>query len=89
MARKRLDDTGALVARGFETTVQSSHVSKSVRRIDNGYVTEVCTSGPGGYKRSETFSQTPPDSDGRGAAHGPNETRGSLADAVGYLKGGK
>lgn len=59
MARKRLNDTAAIVA---EPLGSEQSMSVSVRKIDNGYVTRTshCDPRTGAYNSAETFSKNPP-----------------------------
>jgi len=84
MARKRLSDTAA-VPRAGEALPHRTSLEVDVRRISNGYVTRESKYSDKGYQCTETFSEGFPGP--KGAEHGPNETRNSLAEAVGYLKG--
>ena len=63
---------------------QREYTSRSVRKIDNGYIISETIDGPGGYSCSERFSERPM---GEGSSNGPGETKGSLKDAILSLKG--
>ena len=58
----------------------------SVRKIDNGYIRRESTSGPNGYKSSETFHKENP---GFGSEKPSSPGPSSLKGATSYLKGSK
>ena len=85
---KRLSNTAA-VAAGFNGDMpQRTSREVCVEKISNGFVTTESTWSNGNYNSTKTFSEGIPDS-GRGSEHGPQETRGSLRDAVDYLRGSR
>ena len=86
MAKKPSDTAAIIGAFGGDRPSSHSYESKSTRKISNGYVTSVCSEGPGGYSSHETFHSSP---EPVGAPHGPSEDRSSLRDAAEYLKGNK
>ena len=62
MARKsgsRLNDTAAVVAIPAFTPESHEHTSKSVRKIDNGYIVTTSSSRDGRYESSEVFTDSP------------------------------
>jgi hypothetical protein len=90
MANKRLNDTEALVAKGF---APGSDHSVSVRPIDGGFITRTSSYDPetGHCKSSEVFSKnppriTPPRMDGRqGRTNGDATGSEGLAGTKAYL----
>jgi hypothetical protein len=81
---KRLNDTDAAKVAHRGGGPQYSSVTKSLRKIDNGYLH--CEYKGDGTSR-EYFSPHPETP--AGADHGPAETRNSLREAADYLKGSK
>ena len=62
MARKssgRLNDTAAVAAYPSFTPESHESTSKSVRKIDNGYIVSTSSSRDGRYESSEVFTQSP------------------------------
>ena len=65
---------------------EDGHREVSVRKIDNGYLRRESSSGPSGYKSSETYHPSHP---GFGDAPRPTPGPSSLKGATSYLKGSK
>ena len=63
--------------------MNEKYVSRTVRKISNGYV--ISESNDGSY--SEKFSPSPDMESAKPKNTGPNEHKGSLAEAASYLKG--
>ncbi len=87
MARKRLNDTEALVVRPF---AGGEEHSISSRKIENGYLTRTSSYNPGTgeCKSAEIFTKNPPKltaprMDGRQGRDATGDS--SLADTVKYL----
>ena len=91
MAKKRLSDTAAIqYGFGDSGTTRRTSSSVEVRKISNGFVKCESSYGADGHAYTETYSENNPNVGASApAAHGPNEHRGSLSEAIGYLKGGK
>ena len=77
--------TGNTVSMGPGSS-QDGYKEVSVRKIDNGYVRRETSSGPNGYKSSETFHKENP---GFGGEKAPSPGPSSLKEATSYLKGSK
>lgn len=87
MAKKRLNDTAAIVATPL---LQNEEHSISVRKIDNGYIvrTSNCDPRTGEYRSQETFQASEPKIiPGRAARQGANADAGAspLKDTMQYL----
>lgn len=65
MAKRRLNDTAALVGIGYGSTSVTSDgpesVSVSARKIENGYLVERCKSTGNSYETSTEFHKTKPE----------------------------
>lgn len=65
MAKRRLNDTAALVGIGYGSTAVTSdgpeRVSVSSRKIDNGYLVERCRSTGNSYEETCEFHKTKPE----------------------------
>lgn len=79
---KKLSDTVALQATPFggNSCADNQHYSKSVRKIDNGYITSESHNDGLGYRSMETYSADHPDKSSVGG------NTDSMARAVEFMK---
>lgn len=86
MSKKRLNDTAAVIAMNPYQS-QSEHYSRTVRKIDNGYVTSHHSYGPNdpsGPTSKEVYSEMHPDTHDGSVVGGES---GAMKRAVDCLKG--